>query len=68
MLLFEPELYSGEKRVDVRGESKGRKQLCQEAHCPGKLPGPVDVSFILSSRKLVSSLFPLLNLLIFFFP
>lgn len=50
----------------MRGESKGRKWLYLQAHCPGKLPGPAAVSFILSSRKLVSSLFPFVKLSIFF--
>lgn len=58
--MFEPELYSGGKRVDVRGESKGRKWLCLEAHYPGKLPRPEPVSFILSSRKLVSICEPII--------
>lgn len=61
-MVLELELHSVGKRVDVKSESKGRKWLCLKAQCPGKLPGPVAFSFILSSRKLVLSLFPLVNL------
>lgn len=62
ILVSDLELHSVGKRIDVKSESKGRKWLCLKARCPGKLPGPVAISFILSSRKLVSSLFPLVNL------